>query len=118
MRICQKMCDDCPFSRKSMRGFLGGYEVEELVIFFQQEVLFACHKQVSGNETVKEMESKVRKEKVSLCRGYVEAMRKSCKVPRNSELAAKARDLELSEDSMDIFEFATHHRIHRRAENF
>ena len=95
-----------------MRGFLCGYEVKDFIAFHQNDTLFGCHKQLDSDTTVADMESKVRKEKVNLCRGYVESLKKSCKVPRNLELALKVREVIVGDDTMSIFEFVTHHAIH------
>lgn len=42
---CQhvKACSDCPWSRKSLNGWLGGNTAEEWVSFAHSDVVIPCH---------------------------------------------------------------------------
>lgn len=110
MKICTKICDECPFSNKSPRGWLADYTVEDFAQFFRLEVLFPCHKQIKDDLNFNQAAELVKTNKVKLCRGYVESMRKSAKLPVDPELANIVKNVALSDDSMSIFEFFAHHQ--------
>jgi hypothetical protein len=53
----KKPCDECPFRRKSLRGWLGPWNVEELLFALGRQV-FPCHKTIRSDDTpVEEMTS-------------------------------------------------------------
>lgn len=109
-KVCSKLCGECPFSSKSAKGWLADYEVKDFMNFMTHEILFPCHMQMGEDDLSPEaVNEKVRNGELTLCRGYVESMRKSCKTPRDEKLAKIVAEIEVSEQSMSIFEFAKHH---------
>ena len=93
-----------------MKSFLAGYKVNDFVMFFQREVLFPCHKLLEQEDlTIKQVNEKVRDGSLLLCRGYVESMKRSAKLPKDAHFAKIVKEVELSENSMSIFEFTKHH---------
>jgi hypothetical protein len=106
------MCNDCPFSKNSLKGFLADYKVQDFVTFMNNEVLFPCHKIVPDvGMYVKDLSPLVQKGVLRLCRGYTESMSKSAKIPRDRQFASIIKNIPLSEESMSIFEFIEHHTI-------
>jgi hypothetical protein len=114
MVVCSKICNECPFSNKSLNGWLADYTIDDIVIFQNKEVSFPCHKMVNNdNLTQVEVENKILNGDMKLCRGYVESIIKSCKSPYINKLLVKAinevKVIGLSDDSMSIWEFKKHH---------
>jgi len=98
-----------------MRGFLAQYTIEDITSFMRFDVLFPCHKFVKEDTEMAVVDSLVRKGDLPLCRGYVEMLIKSSKLPRAPALSDVVVTLknnnDISEDSMSIFEFISHHII-------
>ena len=112
IKVCQNMCGGCPFSSKSMKGFLADYSIDDIRYFLNHSVFFTCHKHMDVNLPQSEIKREVIKRQLPLCRGFMECMVKSCITPRDLDLA-KARNSiksDLSPDSMSIFEFDEHHK--------
>lgn len=114
--VCKKLCSDCPFSKKSMAGFLADYTIEDFQKYMSNEASFPCHKMMSvGDKSVEETHEEIKNGKMKFCRGYVESVIKSAKMPRSNDLLIKAMEIVkedgLSEDSMDIFEFRKFHTL-------
>lgn len=111
-KVCSKLCGECPFSSKSINGWLADYSIEDFQNFMRAEVLFPCHMKV-GEEDMSpiDVNDKVKSGELTLCRGYVESIKKSCKIPKDEKLAELVKSIELSEESMSIFEFAKHHDV-------
>lgn len=114
MNFCKKLCNECPFSKKSLPGWLASYSIEDFHAMMNAEVMFPCHMLMTeGDITVEEAQEAVQSGEMKVCRGYMESMIKSAKMPKfNKELikyreAVKAEGL--SEESMSMFEFAKHH---------
>lgn len=111
MKICPKLCNECPFSNTSMKGFLSNYSINDFILFQSKDILFPCHMLVPYDMTIDEAKTLIIEDKLPICRGYIESMRKSCKIPKNPEFALLVKNVELSDNSMSIFEFATYHKI-------
>lgn len=111
MKVCTRMCGDCPFSTNSIPGFLADYTIEDFSHYYQGEVLFPCHKLVKRDMNVNDISELVRSEQLHLCRGYVEMFAKSCKLPREPKFAniVKIVKKDLSEKSMSFHQFVQHH---------
>jgi hypothetical protein len=92
-----------------MPGFLADYTVDDFVAFQRTDFPFPCHKHVE--ESIPQYTAIIRVESldIPLCRGYVESMKRSAKKPRDKEFAKLVSEIELSPDSMSIFEFINHH---------
>lgn len=111
IRVCGTLCNDCPFSNVSIPGFLATYELQDFVDFFNHDVLFPCHKTVPFESNVTTVASLIKNGKLPLCRGYVECMAKSAKLPKDTEFAAIVNSVrkECSESSMTFWQFKERH---------
>lgn len=114
MSVCKKLCNECPFSNKSLSGWLGGYTVDDISVFHRQETSFPCHKMMTENNlTQTEADKAIKNGSMKLCRGYVESIIKSAKSPYMNKILVQAiaevRAEGLSEDSMAIWDFKKYH---------
>jgi hypothetical protein len=114
MSICKKICNECPFSNKSLNGWLGGYSIDDVMAFQRTETSFPCHKMMTQeNLSQAQADKAIKNGNMKLCRGYVESMVKSCKSPFANQLLieaiVKVKAEGLSEDSMAIWDFKKHH---------
>lgn len=84
-----KCCSDCPFSRQSLPGWLGGGEVDDWVRAAHSDMVLPCH--VISNQQ---------------CAGAAIYRRNVCKLPRPPNLVLDA-------DKENVFsspmEFTKHH---------
>lgn len=113
---CAKLCKECPFSNKSMKGWLADYTTDDIKTFFDNEISFPCHLLIKNDLSVDEAETSIVKGEMKLCRGYVEMYIKSCKSPKLNQTLIDAvnsiRDNnDLSDDSMSIHQFINHHKL-------
>lgn len=114
MNICQKLCNECPFSKGSLPGWLSSYTIDDVSNFMSNEALFPCHLMIKENNLNQaEVQHKLESGELKLCRGYLESMIKTCKMPRYNKILTEARELVkqegTSENSMSMFEFKKHH---------
>jgi hypothetical protein len=114
MSVCKKICNECPFSNKSLNGWLGGYTIDDVMTFQRTETSFPCHKMMTQeNLSPTQVDRAIKNGDMKLCRGYVESMVKSCKSPFANkfliEAIAEVKAEGLSEDSMAIWDFKKHH---------
>jgi hypothetical protein len=83
-------CSDCPFARKSVRGWIGGMSVDEWLVAVHGEGMFDCHT-VSNQQ----------------CAGAAIFRANVCKSPRREDV------LRLPSDTVRVFsssqEFRWHH---------
>jgi hypothetical protein len=112
--ICKKICNECPFSNKSLSGWLGGYSIDDIIKFQREEISFPCHMMMSnGDMSLIEADKAIKNGSIKLCRGYVESIIKSAKSPFMNKTLVQAisevRAEGLSEDSMAIWNFKKHH---------
>ncbi len=111
---CSKICKECPFSKNSLPGFLADYTPQDIVDFMNREDLFPCHMMMPDeNLDQSDVEKMIKNGELKLCRGYVESIIKSAKLPRNNKFLLDAmkcvRESGVSENSMPIWEFVKHH---------
>lgn len=109
-----KMCNECPFSKNSLPGWLADYTPDEVIEFVTNEGLFPCHKMVKGDDLDQdEVEEKIESGEMKLCRGFVESIIKSAKSPRYNQTLIEAmkevRAEGTSPESMAIWDFKKHH---------
>lgn len=112
--VCKKMCNDCPFSKKSVKGFLADYTVQDFIDYHRMEVSFPCHKVTPNDMDVKQTHSAIQDGSMHFCRGYVESVIKSCKMPLNPLLKEAIEIVKkdgLSDYSMSIHEFIKNHTL-------
>lgn len=111
--ICPKMCNDCPFSKTSTRGFLAEYNLNDIMDMKRTDFTFPCHKTVKNDTDVNLIKNKIESGEMHFCRGYVESFIKDCRIPRNNPLLEEAINIVksqgMSENSMSQHEFNLHH---------
>jgi len=111
-------CNDCPFRRESIAGFLGGTELEDWVAAWNVEGPFPCHKTVDA-EMIPELHASAPQvtlhnpllNDASFCAGALIMMRNSCKEARERNTRRAARQVEI--DRVTVFhhikQFEEHH---------
>lgn len=112
MNVCAKLCNECPFSKNSLNGWLATYTVEDFQSFQRGDALFPCHMMHGDGLSFDEVEDAISSGELKLCRGYVESIIKSAKLPMNPMLLKAMKIVKeqgLSEDSMAIWDFKKHH---------
>ena len=118
LTTCKKLCNECPFSKKSLKGWLGSHTVDEVLNSQQFEGLFSCHKQ--RGDDLKENERKLISGEHNVCRGYILSATVSCKMfGQNIHTGEELRRLqkenpptdEERENILTRWEFKDHHDI-------
>jgi hypothetical protein len=114
INVCAKQCNECPFSNKSIPGWLADYTTEDIQQYMFNEAFFPCHKMMKEDDmTQDQVQEAIQAGEIKFCRGYVESMIKSAKMPYKNKLLVevfkKVKEEGLSETSMDIMEFREHH---------
>lgn len=106
-----KPCGECPFTKKSLPGFLPGYgSALNLHQMVMSEIHFPCHMQLPKGKT--QLSIKEAK-KYPRCQGSIIYMRKACKFPSDKKLKA-AFDQVSPEDKelvLSVPEFFEHHKL-------
>lgn len=98
---------------------MGGYTTQDFMDFFNSETLFACHKTLKSDCTVQEMEQNVLDCKIPLCRGYVDSIIKSCKLPKRGILLDVYKTVKnegCADETMSIYAFHNHHNYNKDRE--
>lgn len=99
--VKENPCKDCPFRRKSPEGWLGPYEIPDLLEFVALDVEFPCHMTMETQQEV-------------ICSGYVHYRNNCSKICRMANRLKKAED-QLRGKPNDCFssvgEFVEHHDI-------
>lgn len=115
VKLCgPKTCVDCPFSKNSMRGFLADYKTQDFIDFMNLEASFPCHNSMeTEGKSLTEVAKDIEDGKKPFCRGYVESIIKSGKMPYKNKKLMEAIGIVkkdgLSENTMSIFEFINFH---------
>lgn len=107
---CKKPCNECPFRKNSLPGWLSNYTVEELHSLVMEEVPFPCHITHEEDLQVNWLENKEER-KPLLCSGALLYMKKSCKLPRRKDLAelVKSMNRKDCENILSIPDFFSYH---------
>lgn len=113
MKLCKKICNECPFSQESMPGWLGPHDVNEILNAQQFETPFSCHKQRTDDTKLEDIITG----KIDICRGFVASASKSCKLfGQGSMFGQDLRNLqdEITEEDKELvltrWDFRTHHK--------
>lgn len=114
MKVCTKICNECPFSNKSLPGWLADYTVEDIKNYQRHDALFPCHLMIKGDQFTQEEVSKaIEAGEMKLCRGYIESIIKSAKMPKKGTALYEAYEVVkkqgLSENSISMWDFEKHH---------
>ena len=116
LQLCKKICNECPFKKGSLQGWLGGVmDVEEVHENMKLEFPFACHKQLGEDKHTNEI--KMFLGQIQVCRGYIASATKGAKMFGGSgtQLSFHLRELQKEitvEDKelvMPIWEFKKYH---------
>jgi hypothetical protein len=106
-------CSACPFRTNSLKGWLGNYTPEGVIVAIQHDQPFFCHKHVE--ETIGYDDPEWREkalEDAQHCAGALIFANKLCKLSRIPEVAAAQRNVD--KDQKILFppsEFVKHHTL-------
>lgn len=76
MKMCSKLCKECPFSKQALKGWLGPHTVDEIHKMMSDEYPFTCHLARDSDTTL----INVKKGQYPICRGFVASATKSAKL--------------------------------------
>lgn len=119
LKVCKKLCNECPFTNNSLPGWLGEATVQETLDAMQFETLFSCHKTRQHEDPNKNL-YEVMTGQQPICRGFVLSAKKSCKMfgqhPVNgAALKELQNQIELTEEEREViltrWEFKDYHTI-------
>lgn len=108
MEACKKPCNECPFTKTSMRGWLANYTPESLHGIVMSEQPFPCH--MLHDEQIEWEDAGT--SQYPICAGSLRYMKKGAKQPRNLELKKLVSNLTLNDckNILSIPEFFEHHK--------
>ncbi len=70
LTICKKICKECPFTFKSVKGWLGEvHTVDEIIEDMNRDIPFSCHLQRKDND--EDNIGQLMNGEQNVCRGYV-----------------------------------------------
>lgn len=114
MITCKKICNECPFSKNSMKGWLGHHSIEEIMHTQQMEGLFSCHMQ----RTEDSIEDDILNGELPICRGFLASASASCKLfgqnPHTGQSLKRLQDEITDEEKKQVltrWEFSAHHTV-------
>lgn len=99
-------CNECPFRKKSIAGWLGPWTVQSILQQAHGEAGLGCHVDVEKKKNLSDEELV---EKVHICVGSIQHANKSFKSYRNPELRKMQDELGEGEDILNLREFYLHH---------
>lgn len=101
----KKPCNQCPFRKKSLPGWLGDASPEQFMATVMQDHEMPCHSTVDYSDP--RWRRSLSTKKVSYCKGSLIFFANICKLSRD-------RDRPTAEPSEDVFrspqEFLNHHK--------
>lgn len=77
LKICPKICNECPFTHKAPKVWLGPHSADEIVEAMNLDMPFSCHLVRKDDEADNIQEMPAGKQPI--CRGYVASASLSCK---------------------------------------
>lgn len=106
-----KMCNECPFRKKSPKGWLGPWTAEEMQSLAHSENEFICHKEVNKlSQTMNSEEiGRVGNHCVGMLR-YRNNICKSSKNPKQREHQQKLKKID-DQEVIPAFGFLEHHTL-------
>lgn len=109
MNKCKTPCNDCPFRKNSLAGWLADYTPMELHSIVMNELPFPCH--LTHQEDLPW--DKVGASNTPLCAGALRYMKKNAKSPRRKDLNDLVKEITLSEcdNILSVPEFFEHHKL-------
>ena len=115
MKVCKKVCVECPFKKDSLKGWLGEHTVQGILDSQQYETPFTCHMQ---RDNIKDHNE------IDLCRGLFISANKSFKLMGQNpnfgkemlEIQKTTRD-DSRENILSRREFLDHHTLNEDSFN-
>ena len=106
----KKMCNECPFRKKSIKGWLGPHTGTDMQTMVHNGQGFTCHKEVNALTAQGYDEEEIANDGQH-CVGMLRYRNKVCKTSRNAEERAHQSALKDIEDEevLDAFTFVEHH---------
>lgn len=117
LKVCTKMCKECPFSTESLKGYLGGFTVNETLQAISNEILFSCH--LHREDSIEENEENVKEGEIPICRGFMLQAKKTGKLfggtfsKESKGLLKLQKGMIVEKEELDKvlgFNFRTHHK--------
>jgi len=100
-------CNDCPWRRKSARGWLGPYDADEWIALAHSDEPIACHETIDEDAVDDEGEADWNQPGLRQCRGAAIYRKNICKSPRSADVAIGPVDRETV--FSNPMEFKNHH---------
>lgn len=114
MNICKKICNECPFRKTSLNGWLGHHDVEDIIKMQQNEYPFSCHMQRTDETTLED----VIVGDIDVCRGFLASASESSKLYGQHPVygqALRALQNDITDEDkkivMNKWDFKEHHSI-------
>jgi hypothetical protein len=106
----KKMCNECPFRKKSIKGWLGPHTAEEMQTMAHSGQGFTCHKEVNAMSKDGYDDEEIAHDGQH-CVGMIRYRNKICKTSRNEEERSYQNSLKHIDDEpvLDAFTFVDHH---------
>lgn len=100
MEVMKSPCKECPFKNNSLKGYLGGFSIEQTIDVAKSEQSFICHK-IRQTDNKKE------------CAGRLLFASKVCKSFKNPELESLRLEIKQNNTTNNIlgFDFKSYHTI-------
>lgn len=106
----KKPCDDCPFRKNSLPGWLGPHSVEEFVQYYQMDYPYPCHKTLVEERDAGDLELR---DGEHICIGLVHTRNNSCKRARDNQSSLRQEEIRLKGEKNECFthisQFVKHH---------
>ena len=116
LSICKRICNECPFTKSSPKGWLGPHSLEDVLLTQAESKLFSCHMLRKTEMSQEDIESG----EVRICRGYIASTTKSglCfddetevgKALRKLQVTVALEAYEDQEIILSNYEFTQHHK--------
>lgn len=69
LKICKRICKECPFKKDSLQGWLGNHTTDSILEQINLEMPFSCHMVREDNEKINNI--KLLEGEHGICRGYI-----------------------------------------------
>ena len=108
----KKMCSECPFRQKSIKGWLGPWTAEEVEKMVRHDGVFICHTEISEMMEEGYSEDEIQ-ETGQHCVGMLRYRNTTCKLSADPETYAAQIELRQIEDEKLIppHKFVEHHTL-------
>lgn len=111
MKVCEKICKDCPFRRKHPAGWMGSNHPWDHSQSALSDESVGCHSSFPQDGYENKIKFQIAEKRAPRCRGALTFMRNIGKVPRNKEMRKLADSVK--PDKKNCFatlgEFLKHH---------